>query len=55
MEATIVTYNGGMAHHVTGKIKREYSKGLTIEDERGVVYYAPFENVKQRETRGYLW
>lgn len=56
MQATVTVFNCGDAHIITGRILREYAKGLIIEDDRGVVYYAPFERV-QRETQGsdMLW
>lgn len=54
--ATVIVYNGNEKHVVTGKIKKEYPKGLTIEDERGVVYYANFERVEKHvQARAYLW
>ncbi|AHJ10761.1 hypothetical protein P106B_78 [Rhizobium phage vB_RglS_P106B] len=54
--ATVTVYNGAAAYHVTGPIKREYPKGLTIEDERGVVLYATFDRCTIiKESKGYLW
>lgn len=43
--ATVTVYNGSEAYRVTGTIRREYAKGLTVEDERGVIHYATFERV----------
>ena len=33
---------------ITGKILREYSNGLTIEDANGVMHYATFSRVIDR-------
>jgi len=35
---------------ITGKILREYSNGLTIEDASGVIHYATFNRVISRTT-----
>ena len=54
--ATVEIFNGGERHYVTGRVKKEYKKGLTVEDERGVIYYADFERVEKHvELRALLW
>lgn len=56
MTATVTVYNGGERCTVTGKIVKRYANGLTVEDQRGVVYYATMDRVSIDEpTRGYLW
>jgi len=49
-KATVKIYNGSSWQSVTGNIHREYPKGLTIEDERGVIHYATFDRVQQQQT-----
>ena len=54
--ATVTVYNCGDKQRVTGRIKQEYPKGLTIEDERGVVHYATFDRVeREKEGKAWLW
>lgn len=48
-KATVTVYNGSSWQSVTGTIQREYPKGLTIEDERGVIHYATFDRVEREE------
>lgn len=54
--ATVTFYNCADRFEITGRIKQEYKAGLTIEDERGVIYYAPTANVQKHETpKEWLW
>lgn len=54
--ATVTFYNCGERYEITGRIKAEYTAGLTVEDERGVVYYAPTQNATKHETaKEWLW
>lgn len=41
--ATIKNASNGTL--ITGKVANEYEKGLTIEDSRGIIYYATFDRV----------
>jgi hypothetical protein len=52
--ATVTVYIGNDTYRVTGAVKREYPKGLTVEDERGVIHYATFDRV-QRTDGGKAW
>lgn len=55
-KAVVTVYSGADAYRVTGRIMREYPKGLTVEDERGVIHYATFDRVSRIDERGaYLW
>lgn len=54
--ATLTVYNASEPFDVTGKIKREYPKGLTIETDNGLVFYATFDRVKRDiERKALLW
>ncbi len=56
MVATVTFYTGNGWINITGRIAKEYPKGLTVEDERGVIYYAPYERVIRQSARSeWLW
>ncbi len=50
MQATVQTYDGTKFVNVTGNVVKRYGKGLTIEDKRGVIYYATFDKVNESPT-----
>lgn len=59
--ATVTVYDGGSKLEITGRIHKRYAKGLTVEDTRGVIYYATMDRVTEAaaqviNTRGeFLW
>lgn len=57
MTATIKAFNGSVWQTVTGFIVKRYEKGLTIDDERGVRYYATFDRVisADDQAKATLW
>lgn len=56
MKATVTVYNGHDRHTITGTVCKEYANGLTIEDDRGVRWYATNERVQREEIlRGELF
>lgn len=56
MTATVIVYNGGERLQITGPIVKQYANGLTVQDERGVIWYASNDRVIIDEpARGYLF
>ena len=56
MKATVTVYNGGERLQITGPIVKQYANGLTVQDERGVVWYATSDRAAIHEqAKGYLF
>lgn len=56
MTATVTVYNGGERLQITGPVLKQYANGLTVQDERGVVWYASSDRVTINEqAKAYLW
>lgn len=56
MTATVIVYNGGERLQITGPVLKQYTNGLTVQDERGVVWYATSDRAAIHEPlRGYLF